>query len=48
MDVALADTTRGTEAVAGRSTEPAIRWAPLIALSTAQFVMVLDQLLPWG
>ena len=31
------------EATPGTSTGSAIRWAPLIALATAQFVMVLDQ-----
>ncbi len=30
-------------AAPGTSTGSAIRWAPLIALATAQFVMVLDQ-----
>ena len=39
----MADRTQGVETAAGGSTEPAIRWAPLIALATAQFVMVLDQ-----
>ncbi len=39
----MADRTQGVETAAGGSTESAIRWAPLIALATAQFVMVLDQ-----
>jgi EmrB/QacA subfamily drug resistance transporter len=39
----VADRTQGVETAAGGSTESAIRWAPLIALATAQFVMVLDQ-----
>ena len=38
----MADRTQRVETAAGGSTE-AIRWAPLIALATAQFVMVLDQ-----
>jgi EmrB/QacA subfamily drug resistance transporter len=41
--LAVADRTQGVETAAGGSTESAIRWAPLIALATAQFVMVLDQ-----
>jgi len=40
--LAVADRTQRVETAAGGSTE-AIRWAPLIALATAQFVMVLDQ-----
>ena len=39
----MADRTQRVETAAGGSTESAIRWAPLIALATAQFVMVLDQ-----
>src|SRR3954470_22482499 len=39
----MTDTTPADNAAAGTSTGPAIRWAPLIALGTAQFVMVLDQ-----
>src|SRR5512133_3970141 len=39
----MTDTTQGVETAAGGSTESAMRWAPLIALATAQFVMVLDQ-----
>ncbi len=39
----MADRTQGVKTAAGGSTESAIRWAPLIALATAQFVMVLDQ-----
>lgn len=41
--MAVADTTQRAETAAGGSTEPALRWAPLVALATAQFVMVLDQ-----
>jgi EmrB/QacA subfamily drug resistance transporter len=41
--LAVADRTQRVETAAGGSTEAAIRWAPLIALATAQFVMVLDQ-----
>ena len=39
----MTDTTPADRAAPGMSTAPAIRWAPLIALATAQFVMVLDQ-----
>ena len=39
----MTDTTPVGEAAPGTSTGSAIRWAPLIALGTAQFVMVLDQ-----
>jgi len=39
----VTDTTEADSAAPGKSSGPAIRWAPLIALATAQFVMVLDQ-----
>ena len=39
----MADRTQRVETAAAGSPESAIRWAPLIALATAQFVMVLDQ-----
>ena len=39
----MTDTTPAGNAAPGMSTGSAIRWAPLIALATAQFVMVLDQ-----
>jgi hypothetical protein len=39
----MTDTTPADTAAAGTSTGSAIRWTPLIALGTAQFVMVLDQ-----
>src|SRR5512135_3504233 len=39
----MTDTTPAGKAAPGMSTGSAIRWAPLIALATAQFVMVLDQ-----
>jgi hypothetical protein len=39
----VTETTPAGDAASGMSTGSAIRWAPLIALATAQFVMVLDQ-----
>ena len=39
----MTDTTPAGTAAPGTSSGSAIRWAPLIALATAQFVMVLDQ-----
>jgi EmrB/QacA subfamily drug resistance transporter len=39
----MTDTTPADKAAPGMSRGSAIRWAPLIALGTAQFVMVLDQ-----
>jgi EmrB/QacA subfamily drug resistance transporter len=39
----VTDTTPAGKAAPGVSTGSATRWAPLIALATAQFVMVLDQ-----
>ena len=39
----MTDTTPADTAAPAMSTGSAIRWAPLIALATAQFVMVLDQ-----
>ena len=39
----MAEATPAGTAAPGMSTGSAIRWAPLIALATAQFVMVLDQ-----
>ncbi|MDF2969329.1 MAG: hypothetical protein K0Q93_3107, partial [Nocardioidaceae bacterium] len=39
----MTDTTPAGNALTEVSTGSAIRWAPLIALATAQFVMVLDQ-----
>ena len=39
----MTDTTPSGTAAAGMSSGSAIRWTPLIALGTAQFVMVLDQ-----
>src|SRR4249920_801039 len=39
----MTDTTPADTAAAGMSSGSAIRWTPLIALGTAQFVMVLDQ-----
>src|SRR5207344_438526 len=39
----MTDTTPADNAAPAMSTGSAIRWAPLIALATAQFVMVLDQ-----
>jgi EmrB/QacA subfamily drug resistance transporter len=39
----VTDTTPAGNAAAGMPPGSAIRWAPLIALATAQFVMVLDQ-----
>src|SRR3954471_15490983 len=39
----MTDTTPADKAAPGMSSGSAIRWAPLIALATAQFVMVLDQ-----
>jgi MFS family permease len=39
----VTDTTPAGKAPPGVSTGSATRWAPLIALATAQFVMVLDQ-----
>jgi EmrB/QacA subfamily drug resistance transporter len=37
------DTTETDSTAPGASADPKVRWAPLIALATAQFVMVLDQ-----
>jgi len=39
----MTDTTPAGNAAPAVSTGPAIRWASLVALATAQFVMVLDQ-----
>lgn len=39
----MTDTTDANSVASGVSTGPAIRWAPLVALASAQFVMVLDQ-----
>jgi EmrB/QacA subfamily drug resistance transporter len=39
----VTDTTHADEVTPGTSSGSAIRWAPLIALAIAQFVMVLDQ-----
>jgi MFS family permease len=39
----MTDTTPAGDALTEVSTGSAIRWSPLIALATAQFVMVLDQ-----
>src|SRR5689334_5656042 len=39
----MTDTTPADTAAPAMSTGSAMRWAPLIALATAQFVMVLDQ-----
>ena len=39
----MTDTTPADTAAPAMSTGSGIRWAPLIALATAQFVMVLDQ-----
>src|SRR5688500_11436727 len=39
----MTDTTPAGNAATEMSTGSAIRWTPLVALATAQFVMVLDQ-----
>src|SRR5690242_19639006 len=39
----MTDTTPVGSAAPDLSTEPTVRWAALVALATAQFVMVLDQ-----